>query len=98
MIAMSEGRQLGGAFLPEENGRRLSVFRFVETALLRTMSGWIARVPELDVKIELARQVAFGAERADELWKRTSQLLWPEDRDVVLHPQAVALLRHLDEG
>jgi uncharacterized ferritin-like protein (DUF455 family) len=98
MIAMSEGRQLGGAFLPEENARRLSVFRFVETALMRTMSGWIARVPELDVKIELARQVAFGAERADELWKRTSQLLWPEDRDVVLPPRVVALLRQLDEG
>ena len=51
----------------------------------------------LDVKIELARQVAFGAERADALWKRTTQLLWPEDRDVLLHPAPAALLRALED-
>ncbi|HVG98862.1 MAG TPA: hypothetical protein VNK05_18280, partial [Chloroflexota bacterium] len=84
MVATEVPLRLGGAFLPEENARRLSVFRYIETVLLRTMSARIATVPELDVKIELARQVAFGAERADALWKRTAQLLWPEDRDVRL--------------
>ncbi len=96
--ARSNGaRALGGAFLPEENAARLSLFRYVETALLRTMAGWIARAPELDVKIELARQVAFGAERADALWKRVAQLLWPEERDLEIHPSIVRLVRALDE-
>src|SRR5215210_985343 len=84
---------LGGAFLPEENARRLHVFQYVETVVLRTLAGWIPLVPELDVKIELARQVAFAAERADALWKRVAQLLWPEDRDVRLNPAVVELMR-----
>ena len=71
------GLQPGGAFLPEEGARRLGVFRYVETALCASMAARIATVPGLDVKIELARQVAFGAERADALWKRTALLLWP---------------------
>ncbi len=97
MVATGAQLQLGGAFLPEESARRLGVFRYVETALLRLMAARIATVPELDVKIELARQVAFGAERADALWKRTTQLLWPEDRDVLLHPAPAALLRALED-
>ena len=97
MVATGAQLQLGGAFLPEEGARRLGVFRYVETALLRLMAARIATVPELDVKIELARQVAFGAERADALWKRTTQLLWPEDRDVLLHPAPAALLRALED-
>ena len=88
---------LGGAFLPAENAARLNVFRYVETAVMRTLAGWIARAPELDVKIELARQVAFAAERADALWKRVAQLLWPEERDVLLHPAIVRLLRAMDD-
>jgi uncharacterized ferritin-like protein (DUF455 family) len=89
---------LGGAFDPAQNAARLSVFRYAETALMHTMAGWIARVPELQVKIELARQVAFAAERADALWKRVAQLLWPAERDVALHPALARLLREMDEG
>jgi uncharacterized ferritin-like protein (DUF455 family) len=89
---------LGGAFLPPENARRLHVFQYVETAVLRTLAGWIPLVPELDVKIELARQVAFAAERADALWKRVAQLLWPEERDVQIHPAVVRLMRAADEA
>jgi uncharacterized ferritin-like protein (DUF455 family) len=96
MVATETPLRLGGAFLPEENARRLSVFRYVETVLMRTMAAHIATVPELDVKIELARQVAFAAERADALWKRTAQLLWPEDRDVRLNPAVVELMRSLE--
>jgi uncharacterized ferritin-like protein (DUF455 family) len=97
MVATAVPPQLGGAFLPVENARRLSIYRYVETALMRVMAARIATVPELDVKIELARQVAFAAERADALWKRTAQLLWPDDRDVRLHPAAAALLRDVEE-
>lgn len=94
---MTASVTLGGAFLPPENARRLHIFQYVETALLRTLAGWIPRVPELDVKIELARQVAFAAERADALAKRVAQLLWPEERDLVLHPAVARLLRATDE-
>src|SRR6266542_6049144 len=88
---------LGGAFLPPENARRLHIFQYAETALLRTLAGWIPLAPELDVKIELARQVAFGAERADGLWKRVAQLLWPEERDVLVQPAIARLVRGADE-
>ncbi|MBI3974193.1 MAG: DUF455 family protein [Chloroflexi bacterium] len=92
------GLGLGGAFLPPENAARLSVYRYVETALMRTLAGWIARAPELDVKIECGRQLAFAAERADALWKRVAQLLWPEERDVLLHPSIARLVREMDEA
>jgi uncharacterized ferritin-like protein (DUF455 family) len=88
---------LGGAFLPPENARRLHIFQYAETTLLRTLAGWIPLAPELDVKIELARQVAFAAERADALWKRVAQLLWPEERDVLVHPAIARLVRAADE-
>jgi uncharacterized ferritin-like protein (DUF455 family) len=89
---------LGGAFLPPENARRLHVFQYAETLLQRTLAGWIPLVPELDVKIELARQVAFAAERADGLWKRVAQLLWPEERDVLVHQAIARLLRAVDDA
>src|SRR5687768_1043057 len=88
---------LGGAFLPPENARRLHIFQYAETMVMRAMAGWIPLAPELDVKIELARQVAFAAERADALWKRVAQLLWPEERDVRVHAAVVRLLRAADE-
>ncbi len=88
-------RPLGGDYSPDECARRLNCFSVVETLLLRSMAGWVVRCPELDVKIELGRQVAFAAERADALLRRVSQLLWPAERDVLLHP-AVAVL--LDEA
>lgn len=89
---------LGGAFLPPENARRLHVFQYAETEIMRTLAAWIPLVPELDVKIELARQVAFGAERADALWKRVAQLLWPEERDVQVHPALARLLRAAEDA
>ena len=85
-------RSLGGDYSPDECARRLSCFSVVETLLLRSMAGWVVRCPELDVKIELGRQVAFAAERADALLQRVSQLLWPAERDVLLHPAVAALL------
>jgi uncharacterized ferritin-like protein (DUF455 family) len=89
---------LGGAFLPPENARRLHIYQYVETAMMRAMAGWIAQVADLEAKIELARQVAFAAERADQLWKRVAQLLWPEERDVHLHPAVVRLVQAAGEG
>ncbi|MAG63620.1 hypothetical protein CMO84_08870, partial [Candidatus Woesearchaeota archaeon] len=65
-------RALGGAYPPDECARRVNHFFVVETLLMRSLAGWIARCPELDIKIELGRQVAFSAERADALLRRVA--------------------------
>ena len=89
---LEDRRSLGGDYSPEECARRLNCIYIAEASLLRSLAGWVVRCPELDMKIELGRQVAFAAERADALLRRVSQLLWPEEREVFLHPAWAALL------
>src|SRR4249920_4038058 len=67
-------RELPGAFTVEESARRVGVYKWIEMRLFETLGGWVATVPELDVKLILGRHCYHHAWHA-ELWdKRLPEL------------------------
>jgi hypothetical protein len=67
-------RELPGAFDVAESARRVGNYTWVETKLFEALGGWIATVPELDVKMRLGTHCYKHAWHA-ELWhKRLPEL------------------------
>ena len=67
-------RELPGLFDVEESARRVGTYKWIEMRLFEALGGWVATVPELDVKLVLGRQCYHHAWHA-ELWdKRLPEL------------------------
>lgn len=67
-------RELPGLFSVEETARRVGAYKWVEMRLFEALGGWVATVPELDVKLVLGRHCYHHAWHA-ELWdKRLPEL------------------------
>jgi hypothetical protein len=67
-------RDLPGLFGVEESARRVGNYRWTEMRLFEALGGWVATVPELDVKMVLGRHCYHHAWHA-ELWtKRLPEL------------------------
>lgn len=71
-------RELPGLFSVEDTARRVGHYRWLEMRLFEALGGWVATVPELDVKTMLGRHTYHHAWHA-ELW--TKRL--PELREMV---------------
>ncbi|TML59740.1 MAG: hypothetical protein E6G17_10815 [Actinobacteria bacterium] len=46
-------RELPGLFNVEETARRVGNYKWIEMKLFEALGGWVATVPELDVKMRL---------------------------------------------
>ena len=67
-------RELPGSFTVEESARRVGNYKWIETRLFEVLGGWVATVPELDVKMRLGTHCYHHAWHA-ELWhKRLPEL------------------------
>jgi hypothetical protein len=67
-------RELPGLFGVEESARRVGNYRWTEMRLFEALGGWVATIPELDVKMVLGRHCYHHAWHA-ELWtKRLPEL------------------------
>ncbi|GAC1597242.1 MAG: hypothetical protein NVS3B21_21650 [Acidimicrobiales bacterium] len=67
-------RELPGAFSVEETARRVGNYKWIEMKLFEALGGWVATVPELDVKLKLGTHCYKHAWHA-ELWhKRLPEL------------------------
>src|SRR5919202_1913170 len=67
-------RELPGLFTVEESARRVGHYKWIEMRLFEVLGGWVATVPELDVKTTLGRHCYHHAWHA-ELWhKRLTEL------------------------
>jgi hypothetical protein len=62
-------RELPGAFTVEETARRVGNYKWVEMRLFEALGGWVATVPELDVKMRLGTHCYKHAWHAD-LWNK----------------------------
>ncbi|HVM41803.1 MAG TPA: hypothetical protein VM618_13595 [Acidimicrobiia bacterium] len=71
-------RELPGLFTVEETARRVGNYRWIEMRLFEVLGGWVATVPEIDIKTMLGRHTYHHAWHA-ELW--TKRL--PELREMV---------------
>lgn len=67
-------RELPGSFTVEETARRVGNYKWIEMRLFEALGGWVATVPELDVKLRLGTHCYHHAWHA-ELWhKRLPEL------------------------
>ncbi len=67
-------RQLPGAFDVAASARRIGAYAWIEMRLFEALGGWVATVPELDVKLRLGTHCYHHAWHA-ELWhKRLPEL------------------------
>ena len=67
-------RELPGLFSVEDSARRVGHYKWTEMRLFEVLGGWVATVPELDVKIMLGRHTYHHAWHS-ELWhKRLPEL------------------------
>ena len=67
-------RELPGAFSVEDSARRIGHYKWIEMRLFEALGGWVATVPELDVKLRLGTHCYHHAWHA-ELWhKRLPEL------------------------
>ncbi len=67
-------RELPGRFTVEETAKRVGHYKWVEMRIFELMGGWVATVPELDVKLRLGTHCYHHAFHS-ELWhKRLPEL------------------------
>jgi hypothetical protein len=92
-------RQLPGLFSVEESARRVGNYKWVESRLFEVLGGWVATVPEMDVKIRLGTHCYKHAWHA-ELWhKRLPELreMSPERLTVPANDELVAFIDAMTE-
>jgi hypothetical protein len=81
-------RELPGLFTVEESGRRVGHYAWIEMRLFEALGGWVATVPELDVKTMLGRHCYHHAWHA-ELWvKRLPELREMRPERLIKAPNA----------
>ena len=67
-------RELPGLFTVEESARRVGTYKWLEMRLFEGLGGWVATVPELDVKLVLGRHCYHHAWHAELMDKRLPEL------------------------
>jgi hypothetical protein len=67
-------RELPGRFTVEETAQRVGNYKWVEMRLFEALGGWVATVPELDVKMRLGTHCYKHAWHADLWHKRLPEL------------------------
>ena len=81
-------RELPGLFTVEESARRVGHYAWIEMRLFEALGGWVATVPELDVKTMLGRHCYHHAWHA-ELWvKRLPELREMRPERLIRAPNA----------
>jgi hypothetical protein len=79
-------RELPGIFTVEETARRVGNYKWAEMRLFEVLGGWVATVPELDVKLVLGRHTYHHAWHS-ELWhKRLPELREMNQERLTLPP------------
>ena len=92
-------RELPGRFDVEETARRVGNYKWIEMRLFELLGGWVATVPELDVKMRLGTHCYHHAWHA-ELWhKRLPELreMNPERLTVPANEELVAFVDAMSE-
>ena len=83
--APRERRELAGTFGVEETAERVGQYKWIEMKLFETLGGWVAAVPELEVKMRLGTHCYHHAWHA-ELWDERLPELREMDPDRLTRP------------
>jgi len=92
-------RELPGLFDVGETARRVGHYKWIETKLFEALGGWVATVPELDVKLRLGTHCYHHAWHAELMHKRLPELreMKPERLTVPPNNELVAFVDALTE-
>jgi len=74
-------RRLGGGLDVHESGRRIVRYQGLTFALMRLLGGWLAKIPEYELKLEIGRHIWQDAQAAEALRVRSGELRIPVDAD-----------------
>ena len=88
-------RQLPGLFSVEESARRVGNYKWVEMRLFEALGGWVATVPEMDVKIRLGTHCYKHAWHA-ELWHKRLPELREMNPDRLTQPANDAIVAFME--
>src|SRR5215216_3858025 len=88
-------REIPGLFDVEESARRVGIYKWIEMRLFETLGGWVATVPELDVKMVLGRQCYHHAWHA-ELWNKRLPELREMNTERLTEPPNDAMVAFVD--
>jgi hypothetical protein len=88
-------RELPGLFSVEETARRVGNYKWAEMRLFEVLGGWVATVPELDVKMVLGRHTYHHAWHA-ELWHKRLPELREMNPDRLTLPANDAFVTFMD--
>ena len=91
-------RRLGGEFDVPESGRRVVRYETVAFTTMRLLGGWLAKIPEYELKLEIGRHVWQDAQATEALRQRTSELRVPADADRRAPVEVQRFLDALDEA
>ncbi len=89
-------RELPGLFDVDESARRIGHYRWVETKLFEALGGWVATVPEMDVKLRLGTHTYHHAWHA-ELWTKRLPELRQMNPDKLTGPPNDELVAFMDQ-
>jgi len=92
-------RELPGSFTVEETAKRVGHYKWIEMRLFEVLGGWVATVPEIDVKLRLGTHCYHHAWHS-ELWhKRLPELreMNPEKLTLPPNDEMVAFVDALTE-
>ncbi len=92
-------RELPGLFDVEETARRIGHYKWIETKLFEALGGWVATVPEMDVKLKLGTHCYHHAWHAELMHKRLPELreMKPERLTVPPNDELVAFVAAMTE-
>jgi hypothetical protein len=88
-------RELPGLFDVEESARRVGNYKWIEMRLFEALGGWVATVPELDVKLRLGTHCYHHAWHA-ELWHKRLPELREMNPERLTAPANEALVAFVD--
>jgi hypothetical protein len=88
-------RELPGLFGVVESARRVGNYKWVEMRLFEALGGWVATVPELDVKLVLGRHCYHHAWHA-ELWNKRLPELREMNTERLTEPPNDAMVAFVD--
>jgi hypothetical protein len=88
-------RELPGSFSVEETARKVGNYKWIEMKVFEAMGGWVATVPELDVKMRLGTHCYHHAWHA-ELWHKRLPELREMNPDRLTLPANDAIVEFVD--
>jgi hypothetical protein len=88
-------RELPGLFTVAESARRVGHYKWIEMRLFEALGGWVATVPELDVKLVLGRHCYHHAWHA-ELWNKRLPELREMNTDRLTAPANEEMVAFVD--